>query len=437
MFKISFILIFSLLLTSLVFGQTKEDYTQGDLFMQGRLFDKAVEEYTKVLNKYPKDPYALYKRGVAYLYTNNFDASISDFTQAINYNGDDADSYNNRGLALSYKGEIEAALKDFDKAIKLDNGFAQAFINRGSAFIALKEFDKAVKDFDKAIKIDPSNPEIFVQRARLHYAKEEYKKAVKDYSSAIALGLGNSKVYYNRANAHFKMNNLDEAIKDYTSAINLDPDDLDALNNRAYTYKMQGKEEEAEKDRLRVAEIRNSIFTPIDQLEFTSFSNSAGDLKLDLPTGWVLYDMPKESDDKTEFVITPEEANPQSEGMMVGVTVGIIRNIGKSLNLGSEAELLDFWKGSMDKNNDDMLVYKLIWQKHSQFYGHSSILNRTTVQATENHLSFGMFEYIIAWNDNLIYLYFQSPEANFDYFEKIYERAYKSIKILANFDSEE
>jgi tetratricopeptide (TPR) repeat protein len=419
-------LIFSLVS---LYSQSTKDYEKGDNFMTARQYEKAAEEYSKLIVKDPKDAYAVYKRGVAYLFMNNFAAAISDFDSALKINGDDPDSYNNRGLALSYQGELTRAMSDFDKAIELDPGFAQAYINRGSAYVATNQHDKAVKDFDKAIKIDPGNPEIFLQRARLFYIQTDYEKSLKDYNSAIALGLGSSKVYYNRGNTYFKMEKYDEAIKDYSTALELDPDDFDALNNRSYTYNLLDMVEEAERDKKLLNEKRNAIFTPIEQINFKTFESKGGDLTLELPEDWKLVDMPYEDEDRTEFVITPEEVDINSEGMVVGVTIGVLRNLSKTMPVRTEPEILDFWKGSMDQSNQELFIYKVFWQRHLQLFGHATILNRATVQASENHLAFGMFEYMIAWGDNLIYMYFQAPEANFDYFEKIYERAYKSIII--------
>ncbi|MBX3042665.1 MAG: tetratricopeptide repeat protein [Candidatus Kapabacteria bacterium] len=405
------------------------DYESGDAAFFARNYDKAIAEYTKILQKDPKDAYALYKRGVAFLYTNNFDAAINDFNHALDINGDDPDSFNNRGLALSYKGDLEKAIEDFNRAIKLDVSFSQAYINRGSAFIAIQQFDKAVKDFDKAIKLDAKNPEIYLQRARLHYIKEDFASSAKDYSTAIALGLASAKVYYNRGNTYYKMEKYDEAIKDYTTAFELDPDELDALNNRAYTYSLIGKEAEADKDRKLLSELRNAIFTPLENLNFKQFASPDGSFSIELPDNWKLIQMPVESSDRVEFLLTPENINPQSEGMVVGVTAGIIKNLSKSIPVSTEPDILEFWKGSMDQSNEDMLIYKVYWQRHLQLKGHATILNRTTIQATENHMAFGMLEYVIAWGDNLIYLYFQAPETNFDYFEKIFEKSYNSLLI--------
>jgi tetratricopeptide (TPR) repeat protein len=424
---LSVILLF--ITTQLNFAQKDDAYNLGDTYMQVKQYEKAAQEYSKAIEKNTKDAYGYYKRGVALLFMNNFDAAIADFTKALEINKNDPDCHNNRGLALSYKGDLVGAMKDFDKAIELDPGFGQAFINRGSALVAIKEFDKAVKDFDKAIKIDPKNPEIYLQRARLFYLKDDFKKSVKDYSTSIALGIGSSKVYYNRANSYYKLEMYDEAIKDYSKALELDPDDLDALNNRSFTYKMLNKTKEADEDKKLLDEKKNSMFTPFEQLKFKSFSSKGKEITFDLPENWKIIESSQESPDKLEFIVTPENTNVTTDGMVVGVTIGILKNLSKTLPVKNESEILDFWKGSMDKSNEDMLIYKMNWQRHLQLFGHATILNRTTIQATENHMPFGLYEYALAWGDNLIYLYYQAPEVNFDYFEKIFEKSYKSLII--------
>lgn len=221
----------------------------------------------------------------------------------------------------------------------------------------------------------------------------------------------------------------EEAINDYTKALELDPDELDALNNRSYTYKLLNKTKEAESDKTLLDEKKNSIFTPFEDINFKQFMSKDSSITLELPDNWSIIYSPQEEPDRMEFTISPENSFVNSDGIVVGVTIGIIKKLSSKFPVHNETEILDFWKGSLDKSNEDMLIYKLEWQRHLQLFGHATILNRTTIQATENHLLFGMYEYALAWGDNLIYLYYQAPETNFDYFSKIFEKSYNSLKI--------
>ncbi|MCO5251031.1 MAG: tetratricopeptide repeat protein [Candidatus Kapabacteria bacterium] len=391
-------------------------------------FQKALELYTEVIKGGKQDAEIYYRRGMAYLYLNQFDKALADFSLVIDKDKKNADAYNNRGLCHSYMGNVDMAFDDFSVAIKLDPKFAQAYINRGSALVSKGEFDQAIDDFDKAVKIDPKNPELYLQRAGLYYYFGDYAKSVEDYDKTIELGLVNSKIYFNRGNSHFKNGAPTKAIGDLTKAIELDSTDIEALMNRAYIHNFLGDSAKAELDKAIVEDIKYGKYPPVEDLKFVTYSNAAKDFFMDLPEGWNLI----ESDTAggmINFFITPENITLESEAMLIGVTVGIMKNMSSKYDVQNESDILDFWKGSLDYSNEDMKEYTIQWQRHQQLHDHGTILNLSTVQVDENYLRFNMYEYAIAWGNNLIFVYFQAPEDTFGYYRKIYDIALKTIKI--------
>jgi tetratricopeptide (TPR) repeat protein len=412
-----------------------KNINNGDSAFMSKDYEKAINYFTKAINDDNDSFIAYYKRGLAYLYINQFNLSADDFTRALELDSTSADSYNNRGLAYSYLGDLASAVKDFDKALKIDPKFAQALINRGSAFISQNNYEKALKDFNSVLKIDKKNPELYLQRARLYYSKEKFAESIKDYSMAIALGMNNAKIFYNRANAYFKNRQLKEAIDDYSKSHELDPKDLDALNNRAYAYKELGLDTLAESDHQKISDMKKNFYTPISELKMKVFTNSGKDFFIDLPQEWNLQESINEPD-HIEFIISPDLTNPSADAMQVGVSIGIIKNMSLKYNVKSESDILDFWKGSLDKSNEDLQIYKVIWQKHQQWNSHASILNESTMQASEKYVPFMLYEYCLAYGDNMIFVYFQAPQVHFEYFSKIFDIALKSIKLGDNFKME-
>ncbi|MBE2188080.1 MAG: tetratricopeptide repeat protein [Desulfobulbaceae bacterium] len=395
-------------------------------------YQKALEIYTEVIMGGKQDAATYYRRGMAYLYLNQFDKAIADFNFVIEKDKKNADAFNNRGLCHSYMGNVDMAFDDFSVAIKLDPKFAQAYINRGSALVTKGEFDKAIADFDNAVKIDPKNPELYLQRAGLYYYLNDYAKSVQNYDKTIELGLINSKIYFNRGNAHFKNGSPTKAIEDLTRAIKLDSTDTEALMNRAYIHHFLGDSVNAEMDKAKVEEIKYSKYTPVEDLKFATYTNAGKDFFLDLPEGWNLIETDSE-DALINFFITPENITIESEAMLIGVTVGIMKNMSSKYDVQSESDILDFWKGSLDYSNESMKEYTVKWQRHQQWNNHATILNLSTVQVDENYLRFNIYEYAIAWGNNLIFVYFQAPEETFSYYRKIFDKSLKTIKIGENF----
>ncbi|PKL85258.1 MAG: hypothetical protein CVV22_08965 [Ignavibacteriae bacterium HGW-Ignavibacteriae-1] len=395
-------------------------------------YQKALELYTEVMKGGKQDADIYYRRGMAYLYLNQFDKALADFNLVIDKDKKNPDAHNNRGLCHSYMGNVDMAFDDFSVAIKLDPKFAQAYINRGSALVSKGEFDKAIVDFDQAVKIDPKNPELYLQRAGLYYYLGDYAKSVENYDKTMELGLINSKIYFNRGNSHFKNGAPTKAISDLTKAIELDSTDIEALMNRAYIHHFMGDSINADADKAKAEEIKYAKYTPVEDLKFVTYSNAGKDFFMDLPEGWNLIESDT-SGGMINFFITPEDISIESEAMLIGVTVGIMKDMSSKYEVKSESDILDFWKGSLDYSNEDMQEYTVQWQRHQEWNQHGTLLNLSTVQADQNYLRFNMYEYAIAWGDNLIFVYFQAPEDTFGYYRKVYDRALQTIKIGENY----
>ena len=432
--NISLIITILIFCSSLIYANKKTSYyKEGEKLIFIGKYKEAIEKFNKSIEKKQELKNSYYYRGLAYLYLNNFPKAIDDFTEVINLDKNNADAYNNRGLTYSYIGNTLKALEDLDKAIELDENFAQAYLNRAGVFIMRTDFKNAIKDLEVAEKLDPNNPELHIQKGRVYYNIDDYEKSIKSYTKAIQLGLKNPKIYYNRANAFFKNKEYQKALEDYTKSIELNPDDLEALNNRAFVYKELGMDSLAKVDREKIKKIKGEYFTPIDSLKFKTFTNATKEFFIDLPDNWNLYEMPSE-DGLIQFIITPEVFDADGSAMLVGVTVGIMKQMSKKFPVRNEPEILDFWKGSLDESNKDFLKYDVIWQKHMQWNNHPTILNQSFLQVGENFMPYLLYEYAIAYGNNLIYAYFQSPEFNFDYYKQIYDIAIKSIKLGDNFE---
>ncbi len=398
-----------------------------------RDYQKALNLYSELIQSGRKDTDVFYRRGMTYLYLNIFDKALGDFSYVIERDKKNADAFNNRGLCHSYMGNLDMALADFDSAIKLEPKFAQAYINRGSAYVSKGEFGHAVKDFDRAAELAPDNPEIYLQRASLYYYLGDFAKSVENYDKTISLGLVNQKIYFNRGNAHFKSGDTSKAIADLTKVLEYDPNDIEALINRAYIYNSLGEEALAQADKAKYDSIKFTKYTPVEQLNFTTYKNQGEDLFIDLPDTWRLIEYPENEFGMLNFVITPEDINPHDDAMLVGVTVGIMKNMNSKFPVENESDILDFWKGSLDESNSGMKLYNVYWQRHQEWLGHATILNLSVMQVADNYIRFNLYEYAIAWGNNLIFIYFQAPEDDFDYYRKIYDIAMKSIRVGENY----
>lgn len=141
--------------------------------------DKALGDFTKVIELRPSDPAGWVERASCYFQLNNFPAAIADSSQAIALSPKQANSYILRGSAYRKNGEPKKALEDFNRAVELEPT-APNYFERGAVHEILGEHELAIADFTRVIEIIPDLPTAFFARAQSRRALGDEKGAHQD-----------------------------------------------------------------------------------------------------------------------------------------------------------------------------------------------------------------------------------------------------------------
>ncbi len=101
-----------------------------DLIKAGDI-DRAIEQYTRIVNEDPKTPNAYTNLGLLYMHRKQTDLAKTAFEQAILIDNQDAVAYNNLAIIQRQQGEFKKALFNYYKAIKARPDYANAHLNLG------------------------------------------------------------------------------------------------------------------------------------------------------------------------------------------------------------------------------------------------------------------------------------------------------------------
>ncbi len=184
-----------------------ENLTAYEWFSKGyeadslKLYDKAIEYFTKVVGLDPKLAESYYNRGYAYGKKGLYDEAIEDLTKAIeivSYGGDKvklASTYNNRGNAYEGKGLYDEAIEDYTKAIEVNPKYVEAYLARGLAYGDKGLYDEAIEYFTKAIQITPKNANAYYNRGLAYGSKRLNKLCISDWKRAADLGNETARQY--------------------------------------------------------------------------------------------------------------------------------------------------------------------------------------------------------------------------------------------------
>ncbi len=197
--------------------------------------------------------------GREWLRKKEYDKAIQEYSKVIALDPTSKEAYCNRGIARDFVGDHNGAINDFDEAIRLDPKEAEFYVKRGSSYLLNKEdYTAAIRDFDEAIRLKPTWAEAHMSRGFAWWSRGEYAKAVRDYDEAIRLDPNDAGFYSFRGDAWRDMKNYAKAIRDYDEAIRLDSKKASFYSSRGFTRKAAGDRSGAAKD-FRTARTLNGI----------------------------------------------------------------------------------------------------------------------------------------------------------------------------------
>jgi tetratricopeptide (TPR) repeat protein/uncharacterized membrane protein len=217
--------------------------------------------WNSVISQYETIPIAYYNRGNLFMNEKRNDEAINDFSKAIELKPDYAMAYNNRGTIFLNENRKDEALNDFNKSIELEPGYANVYYNRGNLFLNEKRNEEAMNDFNKAIELDPGFVEPYIMRGTLFKYQKRNDDALSDFNKAIELKPGYAIAYYNRGVLLMNGNRIEEAMNDFNKAIELKPDYVKAYYNLGILLSNKKRYEEA------ISNFTNAITLKTDHAE--------------------------------------------------------------------------------------------------------------------------------------------------------------------------
>ncbi len=198
--------------------------TQGiGLENQGRLHE-AREAFSKSIVAHRDETLAYLHRAKVNGMLGSCQQAIEDYSVVIEKMPKDASAYKGRAAAYECTGKSDEALRDYNKAAEMTPRDAEVFYHRAIVLTALHMYEQAVSDFSRSLLINPARAIVYFRRGEVYSMLNRHAKAVEDYNKAIEMNLDLPSVYISRGDAHSKLNNNDNALSDYETAAVLHPD---------------------------------------------------------------------------------------------------------------------------------------------------------------------------------------------------------------------
>lgn len=151
--------------------------------------DEAGLRYVALLNKEYPDFYDVhYLKGLHYFSKKNYAKSADEFTRVIEKDPKNIKAYFNRSVALGQLEEFLDAISDLGECIKLEPSNPQNYYSRAYWFEYTGNYPDAAKDYENAIRLDPKNFDAYMGLAYVYKNLKDNSKACEVVNKAIAAG---------------------------------------------------------------------------------------------------------------------------------------------------------------------------------------------------------------------------------------------------------
>lgn len=205
---------------------------RGMKYLKDGAWDKAANEFGKIIINNPRDFEAYHLQGICYTHI-NVDVAITFFTKSIEINPNFAEAHYSLGAMYLRKGDLNQAVEEASYALRINSNLSEAYSLRGQAYRKLHKTDQAIADLTKAIEIDPSNGMAVHNRALAYQLKGDYAHAIEDATRAIELNPNNGAAFYVRGMTYFSQKEYGKSWEDIHKAASLGvtgrPEDIEAL----------------------------------------------------------------------------------------------------------------------------------------------------------------------------------------------------------------
>ncbi len=165
-----------------------------------------------------------FNRGTAFRRAGDFDKAVSDFTKVLELKPGFARAYEARGMTEDDRGNRDKALADLDEAIKRDGSAWQLLYSRAVVLRADGDTEAALRDLDAARDIKSDAANIPLMRALVLADKGNHEAARTEINRVLSEGRGGASAHYARGAVAFDEGRIDAADDDAERALELDGD---------------------------------------------------------------------------------------------------------------------------------------------------------------------------------------------------------------------
>jgi len=197
---------------------------QALVLIHTRRYDQAVERFTKVIAREPKNVSALAGRGIARTYAGDTAGGTADLDAAQALAPRDAVVLRARGLVAQHAGHFQEGIDLLTAALDIAPGDLFTLAHRAEAYYAVGQYDRAFADTTTILARDPSQAQLYLLRANILRGKGDTKGVAEQADALVATNPKDVLSLVTAGRIYAAVDRQDKAMAAFTAAIAIKPE---------------------------------------------------------------------------------------------------------------------------------------------------------------------------------------------------------------------
>lgn len=187
-------------------------------------------------------------QGLKFFQQGQYQKAQNEFNRILETDPSNATAHYYLGLTLGKQNQHKESIPSFKKALELDPSLTDAYLSLGISYFKIKSYDLALKELQNALRADPNNTSANFFAGLIYQEKGKHSKAIPYFEKSMSGDKDfNQMALYNLGVSYDKMGDKEKARSSFNKAIELDPQSEMAGNSKKFLAIMAEKPQKKNK----------------------------------------------------------------------------------------------------------------------------------------------------------------------------------------------
>ena len=193
--------------------------------------------------------------GFIYFEQGQIDKAMDEFSQILELDFKNEHAHFGLGLCYYEKGEFDKALEEFGQVLRINPLHGKATYSLGLCYDKKREFSQASEYYKQAIVLDPQNKYVYCQLGQVYLEQKQYDLALEAFKKAAEINPKMPSVHQGLGAIYFERNLYSLAEAEFQQTVLLDSDNIFARQMLGYIYRKQGKDDLAVNEFIKTTDL--------------------------------------------------------------------------------------------------------------------------------------------------------------------------------------